>query len=154
LIELVIAIVILGIVSVLTCGIVVMNAQTFRTVTDNTVSRWDLRETLNKLKYDLREINPMNVLVKGKLSGDALAFKTVDGHVLQFRVINNNLVRKYDTGGWEVLIENLKADPFVYLDRKLNTTNKKSELQYIDIHLKIQKNNKDVDLHEIVYVHN
>ena len=154
LVELVIAISILGVLSVLTYGIIAMNVKTFRTVTDNTVSCWDLRETLNKIKYDLREIDPTRIIGNNKLSSDALSFTTIDGHIFRFKVDGDKLVRKYDDGSWKTLIEGLRTEPFIYLDGNLKPTNSRTDLQYINVRLKTIKNDKVQELHEIIYVRN
>jgi len=154
LIELVVSIVILGILSVLTYGIVAMNARTFKTVSDNTTAQWELRQTMSRIKRDLQMLEPALILGTGKLSSQALSFKTVDGHTMRFRRKGSQFERRWDTGGWQVLLKNLRQDPFVYLDKDLNSTTDKQKLNYINIRLAVLLNGKTVTLNEKVYVRN
>ncbi len=154
LIELVVSMVILGILSVLTYGIVAMNAQTFKIVGDNTTAQWDLRQTLSRIKRDLQMMEPHRIIGTGKLSSKTLAFKTTDGHTLRFRRKANLFERRWDTEGWQVLLKNLQQDPFIYLDKDLNKTTDKKKLDYIHIRLAVLLNGKTVTLNEKVYIRN
>ena len=58
LVELIVAISVLGVLAVFSTGIIVTNTQTFNLVYTNTIQHWDVRKAMQILRHDLQMINP------------------------------------------------------------------------------------------------
>jgi len=155
--ELVVSIVVLGILSLVGYGIIVLNARTFNSIKDNTVSHWDIRRAMQILRQDIQEIRPDNIIppIKGQLSASELQFKALDGKVIYWRLNSSDILqRKVDTQPWMTFLEKVQTAPFSYLDIKGRVTNNKSKVVFIKVDLNTLNANKNVTLSDKFYVRN
>ncbi len=157
LMELVVSIVVLGVLGIVTYGVIALNANTFKTVQDNTVKRWDARRTMQMLEEDIQMINP------DKVSGmpgtndpvNYLYFTNDDGKLVQYILnANGELKRKEGTGAWSVILDHIDVNPFQFLDQYSNPTHTKADIQYIEVTLSQTIDSKNYTIKKKFYVRN
>lgn len=156
LIELVTTIVILGILSLFSYGIIVLNARTFNDIKNNTVDNWDLRRAMQLLKNDVQKIRPENLIMpKGNnFSSAQLQFKSMEGNVIAYRKNADSFQRRVDKDAWITLLNGLKKPPFSYLNLHSTPTNNKNEVVFIQASFRIEKEGRVIKLDDKFYVRN
>jgi len=156
LIELVISIVILGIISLVSYGVIALNARTFNSVRDNTLANWDVRRAMQILRHDIQEIRPQNLISEadGSLSGARLRFTSLDGNTITYRKDGEYLQRRVNLQDWLTLVSGIQQNPFQYLNISSNSTNNKNNVVFIKVTLESVQGSKTVTLEDKFYVRN
>ncbi len=152
LIEMIVVLIIIGTISAIAYGVILVNAKTFGVVSDEIANRWDLREAMNILRKDFTILDSQNIV--SLASGSKLFFKDIDGNKIRYIYDGNKLRRQKNSGTWEVLLKNVKAAPFIYLDEDMNATANKDKLAYIKIRLTVNKSGKQRTAEDLFFVRN
>jgi len=155
LVELVVAISILGVLAVFSTGIIVTNTRTFNLVNTNTMQKWDVRKALQILKHDIQMIEPDNISgLSSTGSKPDLSFTSIDGVNIQYQKVSGSLNRKVGAGSWETIIENLNNNPFRYLNIASNETSSAANVRFIEVTLDQTINSTNYILVKKYYVRN
>jgi len=150
LLELVVALSIMGIVAGVVIGVVAINARTANLVSSRTLARYDIRDAFQALRDDIQQISPGNIIYDGgNLNSHRLEFNDMDG---------NNILYLYSSGSvtrnGTAILSNVQQNPFSYLDQNLNITNVRENVLYIDVDLQVTYGNETVTLGDRFYVRN
>ena len=169
LIELVAVIIILGLIMGIAYGVILLNARTFKFLSDNIVSRWDVRKTMDVIRKDVQELNAKNIIgpTLTPHNGSKLYFKTLDGQKIMYHYNNKMLLRKVvgaghhigwgvgTLGGWDILLKNVLKPPFQFLDRDMNLTNDVNKLSYIKVRFVVDSGGKmPIIMENLFYLRN
>ena len=168
LIELATVIIILGLVLGIAYGVILLNARTFKVLSDTIVTRMDMRKAMGVVRKDLQELDAQKVFgpTLHAHSGTKLYFKNIDGRQVMYRYVNNMLLRKEVGGihhgfglgiygGWDILLKNLLKQPFQFLDRNMNSTTDINKLAYIKVIFIVKNNGKSPSsMENIFYLRN
>lgn len=156
LIELVISIVILGILSLVTYGVIALNSRTFNSVKDNTLAYWDIRRAMQILRQDIQEIRPGNLIpeANGTFSTARLSFRSLDGNTITYRKDGQYLQRKVNQQNWLTLLSGVQQNPFGFFDVNSVNTNNKNNVVFIQVILEAEQNSKTVALEDKFYARN
>jgi PKD repeat protein len=154
--ELVVSIVVLGVLSIVTYGVIALNANTFKTVQDNTVKRWDARKTMQMLEKDIQMINPDKISSMPATNDPVnyLYFTNDDGKLVQYLLNAGALKRKEGSGAWSVILDNVDTNPFQFLDQSSNPTHTKADIRYIEVTLSQTIDSKNYTIKKKFYVRN
>ncbi len=152
LIEMIVVLIIIGTISAIAYGVILVNAKTFGVVSDEIANRWDLRKAMNILRKDFTILDSQNIV--SLASGSKLFFKDIDGNKIRYIYDGNKLRRQKNSGTWEVLLKNVKAAPFIYLDEDMNATANKDKLAYIKIRLTVNNSGKQRTAEDLFFVRN
>ncbi len=165
--ELIVAIVIMGVLAGVGFGVIVLNVRTFNAINQNTVQRWDVRNAMQLLEHDIQMLHPDNLLGGGfgngqghaygalRNRGKKLYFTDIDGNTVRYRMDNSgNLERRIGSSGWTLILAHLTESPFQYLDIDENLTPNKDDILYIDVVLSQTVTGKNVTISERFYVRN
>ncbi|NOX88115.1 MAG: type II secretion system protein [Calditrichaeota bacterium] len=156
LIELITVIVLIGIISGIAYGVILLNARTFKTLSDQISTRWDVRKALDILREDLQELEPKKIfaLSKGKNAGKKLFFKNREGDNIRYLLSNKQLKRRFGSKKWDVLLNSVQEAPFEFLDGSMNPTTKKDEIAYIRVKLVVDNGNDKISMSDLFFLRN
>ncbi len=156
LIEIVVVLIIIGIVSSIAYGVILMNAGTFRRLSDELTVRWDLRKALQIMRQDFSQIDPDNIFgfSKGKSANFKLFFKDVNGNKIFYTYQNGMLRRRQNTKKSEIIISNLKQTPIELLDSQFTLTKNKKDIAFIRVNLVVEINGKKRSLSDTFFLRN
>jgi len=155
--ELAVAIVVAGIVSLFAIGIISMNARVFHQVESNTISHWDLRKSMRLLRTDIKMIRPQQIDANLTLNsgGSLLVFQDLNGNTITWqRSGGDHLQKKINGGSWLTLLSYMQQNPFRYLDQNLNVTTNMNNLAFIEVTLDTQRDGQTITLQDRFYVRN
>jgi len=156
LLEMVIALVILGIITLATMGIISVNARTFNSVKNTTAANWDLRKTLHAIRQDVQQISPPNLIYEnnGQFSSAKLNFTDRNGTAVSYERSSNIFRRKVGAQAWVELLTTMNKDPFSFLDINSNPTNNRNNVAFIEVSLQIPGDTQDITMDDKFYVRN
>ncbi len=156
LMELVVSIAVLGILSIVSYGVITLNANTFKTVQDNTVKRWNARQVSQMLEKDIQMIDPdlLTGLPGSNAPTNHLFFTNDDGDLVQYLYNGSQLKRKQGSGSWSVILDNVDTNPFRFLDENSNPTHSKADIRYVEVTLSQTIDSKNYTIKKTYYVRN
>ncbi len=152
LMELIVVLVLIGSISAIAYGVVLLNARTFGTLSGEISTRWELRKTLNIMREDFLELNPANILSFS--NGNEIYFKKINGDKVRYSYSNQTLSRRKNSEAWEVLLTNVTNSPFAYFDSNMNSTTNKDEIVYIKVSLAVNKNGNVRSAEDLFFLRN
>ena len=152
LMELIVTLVIIGSISAIAYGVVLLNARMFGTLSGEISTRWELRKTLNIMREDFLELNPANILSIS--NGNEIYFKKINGDKVRYSYLNQTLSRRKNSEAWEVLLTNVTTPPFAYFDSNMNPINNKNEIVYIKASLAVNKNGNVRSAEDLFFLRN
>lgn len=157
LMELVVAMAIMGILIVVSYGVIAMNAATFNVVETSTVQRWDVRKAMQMLRHECQMIDRQKfgpIGHHGKKS-NRLVFTTLDGDRIVYRRNSSSILqRKANSGAWTNLVDELTVKPFRFLDVNLNPTSTLNDVAFVEVELSRTEAGQTFTLLERFYVRN
>lgn len=144
--EMVLTISIIGIISLVATGIVVLTTQTNAQIINRSILLIEGRNAINLIRSDLQKIAPDSIWT---MKAKRLYFDDIDGNAIEYRYLNNVLTKNNST-----VAEFLQANPFQYFDKDMIKTTDPTELSFIRIRLKLEWKSETVQIEEVVYVRN
>jgi len=156
LLELVITIVIFGIISLFSLGVIAVNARTIVSVRGATTDNWDVRKAMQMLREDVQEIRPQNLFYNnnGNLPARRLKFTALDGTVITYRKQGDLFQRRAGSQPWVELLNTMTTNPFSYLDINSNSTNNRNDVVFIQVSIQAAGNVRTITLEDKFYVRN
>ncbi len=156
LMEVVVVLVIIGIVGAIAYGVVLLNARTFKTVSDKVSNRWEVRKAMDVIRNDLQDLNPKAIFGfgKGKNANKKFYFVNNQGQKVRYQFKGNKLLRRVNSGKWEVVLDNVKQSPFEFLDGSMNPTTNSNDIAYIRVNLAVNDMNPGEKLEDVFFLRN
>ncbi len=156
LLELVFAIAIFGILSLVCMGIIAVNARTIISVRGATTANWDVRKTMQMLRKDIQEIHPQNLIYgnNGQFSAAKLDFTALNGTIISYERQANLFRRRAGQQAWVDLITEMNTDPFSFLDINSGQTANRNNVAFIQVSLQTSAANRNITLVDKFYVRN
>ncbi len=157
LMEITVSLVILGVLSIVTYGVIALNANTFKTVENNTIKRWNARNVMQMLEHDIQMISPDDLtgMPGSNNPSNHLFFYNENGQLVQYLYASGNkLKRKVGSGSWSVILENVDTNPFRFLDGNSNATHTKANVRFVEVTLSQTIDSKNYTLRKKFYVRN
>ncbi len=147
LMEMSVAITVLGIVGVIVFNIIHNQVNTFSTVFNNTVAVSDIRKTVRLMRRDFQNLDNSSI---STMKSSKLVFKDSDGDEVAYVLDGSNLTRNE-----KVVLENVATNPFTYLKSDKKETGSQDSLRFIKVDLAVLAVNTDtVSVSETIYVRN
>ncbi|RMH65713.1 MAG: type II secretion system protein [Calditrichaeota bacterium] len=147
LMEMVVAITVLGIVGAIAFKILTNQVTAFNDVFSNTVAVADLRKVIRGIRRDLRNLDRSAV---DEMSASELTFKKNDGTDVHYLYEAGHFM-KNDS----VIIGNILSEPFTYLNVEKDETNSADSLSFVQVSLVVEAANGDtVSITESIYARN
>ncbi|MCD6376433.1 MAG: hypothetical protein J7L94_12950 [Caldisericaceae bacterium] len=155
-VEMIVVLIIIGLISSIAYGVILLNAGTFKTLSTEISKRWELRNALRIMRQDFSQIDPANIISfsKSKKGQKKIFFKDIDGNRIFYQYNKGTIRRKKNSEKWEVLATELKTSPFVLLDSKLTQAKNKNEIVFIKINLVAEVNGKIRKVEDTFYLRN
>jgi len=157
LLELVIVISLLGLLSLFTFGLLGLNAQTFNTVMDRTVSRWEPRKAIGLLRNELQGIDQSGlqaICLTG--SGAYLRYLNDAGQQITFRKTAAGALQRQEGAGaaWNTIITHVRNNPFTFLDENLDPAVTLAGIVYIGVELNVEINEENSEFQALFFLRN
>ncbi len=147
LMEMSVALTVLGIVGVIVFGIIHNQVNTFSTVFSNTAAVSDIRKTVRLMRRDFQNLDNSSI---STMKSSKLVFKDSDGDEVSYVLSGGNLTRNE-----KVVLENVARAPFTYLKSSQKETASSDSLRFIGVNLSVLAVNTDtVSVSETIYVRN
>jgi len=146
--EVILSVVLVGIVTSLALGILHTQARTYSQIYNRSLMTFEARNALRLLRSEIRSMNPNNI---STLSAGTLEFTDVQNNTVlyNYKEQDKELIRNN-----QVILKNLTAAPFQYLDKDQNVTEQKSEVRFVKINLQLAAGNESAQMEELIYVRN
>jgi len=80
LVEMIVVLIIIGLISSIAYGVILLNAGTFKTLSTEISKRWELRNALRIMRQDFSQIDPANIISfsKSKKGQKKIFFKDIN----------------------------------------------------------------------------
>lgn len=156
LVEMIVVLIIIGTISSIAYGVILLNAGTFKALSTEISKRWELRNAVRIMRHDFSQIDPANIFgfsksVKGQKK---IFFKDIYGNRIFYQYNKGTIRRKKNSEKWEALATELKTPPFLFLDSKLTPTKNKNDIAFIKINLVAEVNGKIRKVEDTFYLRN
>ncbi|HED10777.1 MAG TPA: prepilin-type N-terminal cleavage/methylation domain-containing protein [Caldithrix abyssi] len=147
LMEMSVALTVLGVVGVIAFNIIHNQVNTFGTVFSNTAAVSDIRKTVRLMRRDFQNLDNSAI---NTMKNSRLVFKDNDGEEVTYLFNNGKLTRNE-----KVVLENVARAPFSYLNSAQKETGASDSLRFIGVNLSVVAINADtVSVTETIYVRN
>lgn len=157
LVELVIAVSIMGILLTVATGVLLLHTATISRLFNETLLRWEVRKTMQLLRNDIQRLQADALLQEksGKFANTRLHYKDLEGNQVQYRKQKNGLFQQKKGGGdWKTLLYGVTGDTFQFLDSELNPIDHKEDVTFIEVTFQVSQNNIQISLRDRFYVRN
>ncbi len=156
LIEMIVVLIIIGLISSIAYGVILLNAGTFKTLSTEISKRWELRNAIRIMRQDFSQIDPANIFgfSKNTKAQKKIFFKDIYGNRIFYQFNKGSIRRKKNSEKWEILATGLKIPPFLLLDSKLAPTKNKDDVAFIKIQLIAEVNGKIRKIEDTFYLRN
>jgi len=156
LIEVIVVLIIIGTISSIAYGVILLNAGTFKTLSEELSKRWELRKALRIMREDFSQIDPADIIgfSKSSKAGKRVFFKNLNGDKIFYKFDNGLLLRRQNSQKWEQLASGLEKPPFSFLNSKLNPTKNKKDIAFIKVNLVVKINSKTKSIEDTFFLRN
>lgn len=144
--ELITVIVVLGIISLITAGLIGSQTEAYMNIFNRSILNSEGRKTLDRLRIDLHELSPDSISI---MQANQLSFTEMGGNTLEYQYVSNEIRRNAVT-----LVNNVQSAPFSYLDSAMVVTANPANLAFVRVNLNLSINGKTVQLEELIYARN
>lgn len=147
LMEMSVALTVLGVVGVIAFNIIHNQVNTFSTVFSNTAAVSDMRKTVRLMRRDFQNLDNSSI---NTMKSSKLVFKDSDGDEVTYLLNGGNLTRNE-----KVVLQNVARAPFTYLNSAQKETASHDSIRFIGVNLSVLAINTDtVSVSETIYVRN
>ncbi len=147
LMEMTVAMTVLGIIGVIAFNIIHNQVNSFNTVFTHTAAVSDIRKAIRLMRRDFQNLDNSNI---STLEAGKLIFKNSDGKDVEYVLDGKTLIRNDKS-----ILSNVAAAPFSYLDTEQSPTAAKDSVRFIGVKLSVLTVNTDtVSVTENIYVRN
>lgn len=146
LMELVVAMIILGIIGTVATIIIFNQTRTFNRVFNQTDAMYDTRKAIGIIRKDIQNLSVENIT---NMESGNFQYTDNDGNTVKYEVSGNNLLKNDNN-----ILNGLNENPFTFLNAEKNLTASSDSVRFFQVRLSVTRNEESVLVEELIYARN